>query len=76
MNIKLENTRFLKITELYAFIAKEKDGSEGLMAFQAYGSWIPMVGADLERVDILIPIADKISRQEGFNYEIRYFKAR
>lgn len=71
MNMKLENKKFLRITELYAFVAIAEDG-EGLMGGMApNGQWFPFIGADLERVEQLKSIADKV----GVPYEIRYFKS-
>lgn len=69
MNQKLPNKRFLKIEEIYAFIAEDGAG-EGIMGFTTPdGRSIPMIGADLERVNQLKPIADAA----GVPYEIRYF---
>ncbi len=72
MNQKLANGQFLRITELYAFIAKDKDGHEGIMGFRGPdGAWMPMIGADIERVEHLKAVADKLAA--GQKYEIRYF---
>mgnify|MGYP001607987264 CR=1 FL=1 len=72
--MKLENWRFLRITEIYAFISKDKDNNEGIMGMrQIDGTMMPLIGADIERVESLIPIANKIKEITGMNYEIRYF---
>lgn len=72
--MKLKNNRFLKITEIYAFISKDKNGNEGIMGVkQIDGSWMPLIGADIERVESLVPVADKIKQLTGVDYEIRYF---
>lgn len=74
MNLKLKNKRFLKITELYAFIAVGKDG-EGIMgAMMKDGTMMPLIGADIERVDSIKEIADLIAEKTKTPYEIRYFK--
>lgn len=74
MNKKLESGRFLKIEKLYAFVSKDKNGSEGIMAvLQPGGIWLPLIGADIDRVNSLIPIADNIAKHSGMNYEIRMF---
>lgn len=39
------------------------------------GNWMPMIGADLERVEELTPLADYISKKDKLSYEIRYFKS-
>ncbi len=75
--MKLENGQFLRITELYAFISKDRDGNEGVMGIaKANGMLIPLIGADIERVESLKPIADEaIKASNGaMSYEIRYFK--
>ncbi len=72
--MKLGNGRFLRITEIYAFISKDKDGHEGVMGFQTpNGVMMPMIGADVEMVDKLKPQADKIKKITGMDYEIRFF---
>lgn len=50
----------LVIEELYAFVADNPDVGEGLMAFSRGGQWMPMVGADMARIESLIPIADSL----------------
>lgn len=75
MNTKLENGRFLKIDELFAFISVDENGNEGIMAASApNGMWHPLIGADTARVDSLRPVADEITARTGMRYEIRHFK--
>jgi hypothetical protein len=49
-----------KITELFAFVSIGSDpDDEGVMAFQTNGgTWMPMVGADMTRVNELKPPAE------------------
>ena len=64
----------MKITEIFAFISKDKNGHEGIMAAMTNnGTMLPLIGADVERVDCLRPVADNIKKQTGMEYEIRYF---
>ena len=64
----------LKIDEMYAFIATEEDGQEGICAFQSQpGMWLPMVGADLARVASLRPIAEAIAKAKGVRIEVCKF---
>lgn len=72
-NHKLANGQFLRITELYAFIAKDKEGNEGIMGFSNGGQMMPLIGADIDRVESLKPIADRIAALNGIEYELRYF---
>jgi len=67
----------LKIEEMYAFIATEEDGQEGICAFQIKsGLWMPMVGADLKRVDSLRPMAKAIAKATGKRIEVCKFTNR
>jgi hypothetical protein len=65
-----------KITELYAFVSIGSDpDDEGIMAFQTNdGTWMPMIGADMTRINQLKPMADKISEIAGKPYKILRFK--
>lgn len=75
MNKRFENGNFESIDELYAFVSIQSYDGEGIMAFSAPGSgmMMPMIGADLGRVESLKPIADSISKLTGVKYEIRHF---
>lgn len=64
-----------KIDEIYAFIVEE-NGVEAIMGFKSQDGWIPMVGADMERVQSLIPIADHVEKISGKKYEIVKFTHR
>lgn len=67
----------LKINEMYAFIATEADGQEGICAFQTEpGMWMPMVGADLARMESLRPMAEKIAKATGKQIEVIKFTNR
>ena len=64
------------IKRLYAFVAVDpENGDEGVMAFQPPGTpiMLPMIGADLDRVRDLIPIADEMEKQTGTPYTVKYF---
>jgi hypothetical protein len=65
------------VTELFAFVAVA-DGAEsddeGIMAFMSDdGIMIPMIGADLERVEQLKPIARSVAKRAGCSYKILTF---
>jgi len=65
------------IKEMFAFVAidpGDAEGDEGVLGFQEHGgSWIPMVGADLKRVESLRPVADEMAKQLGITYKIKKF---
>jgi hypothetical protein len=49
------------ITEMYAFVVVDPaDGSEGIPSFSHLGMHHPLVGADMDRVKSLIPIAERL----------------
>lgn len=66
------------IEEMYAFISYDKDDKdEGICAFHSgYGVWMPMVGADMKRVESLKPIAKQIANMTGKRIKICKFSAR
>lgn len=65
-----------KITELFAFIFADRDeNDEGVAAFLSGSEWLPMVGADMKRIEAFRPVADTIARQTGKNYKIVRFRA-
>lgn len=77
--MKLANKRYLKITELYAFISVDPaDGSEGLIGALAQEQgvivWMPFISCDEERFNALKEKADEIAKETGIPYVIRYFK--
>lgn len=54
-----------KIETLYAWVATEEDGGEGLMAARIGDVWLPMIGADRARIDVLRPTVEKIVAETG-----------
>ncbi len=66
----------LKIERIYAFVAIDDDGDEGIMAFQDPGTAVmmPMIGADMKRVDQLTKIADNFKKVAGIEYKIKYYE--
>jgi hypothetical protein len=69
-----------KITAMFAFVTKDKqpyDKGEGVMGFLTTDkTWMPMVGADLDRVKSLIPMADAMAKRLGIKYRIIKFTNR
>ncbi len=54
----------LRIDQMFAFIVVDDDGTEGIPAFLAPGGTaMPMVGADMARVESLRPIARRMARE-------------
>jgi len=66
-----------RIETMYAFITEDKNpDDEGIIAMHRGTGWIPLVGADMERVESLKPIAQGIARQIGKNIKIVRFETR
>lgn len=65
-----------KIESMYAFVATEDDGTEGVMGANVGGQWFPFVGADLSRVKSLYPIAKNVSKTIGKPFKILHFTSK
>lgn len=66
-----------RIESMYAFIALDTDGTEGIPAFELPdGMALPMVGADPLRVAQLRPIAERISKDMEIPITLAHFERR
>lgn len=71
-----------KITEMYAFIIEDTGpDDEGVVAIASekgdYGKiWLPLVGADMARVNSLRPLAAGIGNQIGKKVKLVHFTNR
>lgn len=63
------------VDELFAFVSSDEDGDEGVIAVQLVGSdtMMPLVAADLMRVQEMIPFAEAIQQQTGHTYKLKHF---
>ena len=62
------------ITELWAWVCTEKDGGEGIPAFDlGKGMVMPLVGADRERVESLRPYAENVVNEMGLPVKLMKF---
>jgi hypothetical protein len=67
----------LKIEKMFAFIAIDEEGNEGVTAFQdKRGVWLPLVGADWARVNSLKEIAQEIAKASGQKITLVEFSVR
>lgn len=50
---------------MYAFVVVDpEDHTEGIIGFHgADGGWLPMVGADMKRVEALRPLAQRVATE-------------
>lgn len=66
-----------RILSLWAFIAKEADGTEGVIGvYDRRGAWVPLVGADLARVNSLRPVARDSAKRTGRTVTLAHFSVR
>lgn len=54
-----------KIKTITAFIATEDDGTEGVIAMLNGEQWMPLIGADEDRIKALKPFAKEIAETSG-----------
>ncbi len=66
-----------RINALYAWVALEDDGGEGVCAALLPGmpGMTPLIGADIARIDSYRPIAREIAKQTGKFVSLRKFTA-
>ena len=71
-----------RIKEMYAFIVEDTGpDDEGVVAIPSISRehapiWVPLVGADMARVDSLRPLAEDIGRQSGKKVTLVHFSNR
>lgn len=70
----------LKVESLYAYLAQGENGTEGIMAasvpINGQMMMLPMVGADIDRIKSLLPIAKQIALASGITFRIYRFDAK
>lgn len=66
-----------RVTELYAWIATERDGGEGVpaasMVVDGQLMLVPLIGADLARLESLRPTAVAVANESGCPVRLRRF---
>lgn len=65
-----------KILRLYAYLAEEGPDDEGVVAMKVGDTWVPMMGADMKRMESLRDIAQGISTATGKKIILAKFQAR
>lgn len=65
-----------KIKKMWAFIATEPDGTEGVCALRVGNDWMPMVAADQDRVESLKVAAQQIANHSGATIQLVEFDVR
>lgn len=65
----------LSIDRLFAFISVSEEG-EGIIGFHSPMGWMPMIGADEERIEQLRPIAQRVANSGGKRVVLAQFEQR
>lgn len=66
----------LRIETCFAFVVIDDDGTEGVIGANMDDTWVPLMGADEERVDSLRPLAQLISTAVGKEVTLLRFGGR
>lgn len=61
-----------KITELYAYVSAD-EGGEGIIGAPIQGVMTPLIGADLDRMKSLRPVAKALAKQFGVKIKFMRF---
>ena len=66
-----------KIDEMYAFVVEDSGpDDEGVIGMNTKSGWMPLVGADMARVEALRPIARGIAHRLGKPVKLLHFDNR
>ena len=65
-----------KITEMFAFTTIDEDGNEGVVAVFKGNTWLPLTGADIERIDSLRGEAEYVAQAIGKPVTLARFSVR
>lgn len=61
------------ITEMFAFVVEESPGEEGIPAVHTERGWMPLVGADMTRVDSIRGHAQRVADESGLDVRLVRF---
>ena len=70
------NNTIERIDEMFAFVSVDAQGNEGVCAFMAGDIWMPLVGADMNRVAKLRECAKDIAHRSGKTLRLVRFTKR
>lgn len=66
----------VKIDQMFAYIVVDDDNTEGIPAFDGGGITMPMVGADMARIESLNPLAEVMAKRLGKKVTLVRFSVR
>jgi hypothetical protein len=73
----VDSDKGFRIGGVYAFCAVGSDNEEGIVGFRAEdGTWMPLIGSDRVRVELLWPTALLISQMTGQSIRLLKFTER
>ena len=59
--------------ELFAFVALDQDGNEGIVMAEQSGNSIPLVTSSLETVKVFVPFAVHIAETQKINIKLYHY---
>lgn len=65
-----------RIEQVWAFLATDDDGTEGIVSILRGSHWMPLIAADERRLTDLTPLVEKIVNQTGQRIELVKFRWR
>lgn len=65
-----------KVTEVYAFLAVDTDGAEGVPAAELGDMVMPLIAADADRLESLRPMAQSLASSYGMKITVVRFTNR
>lgn len=65
-----------EITEMFAFVAEERPGEEGVIGAWLGDTCYPLVGADMAHADSLRDLAEQVGQQMGVPVRLVRFTTR
>ncbi|MBA7666661.1 hypothetical protein ES703_74742 [subsurface metagenome] len=72
----MKGIKMPRIERIFAFIAEENPQDEGVVAMKIGPNWMPLVGADMARIESLRPIAQDIAKATGKTIKLIVFETR
>lgn len=65
-----------RILSMWAFVAVDEDGTEGVVGATTPLGFMPLVGADLARIESLKPYAQQVATVSGRPVTLAHFSVR
>lgn len=51
------------IENVYAYLCDDDDGTEGIPAIRVNGAWMPLVAADMGKLELMRPFAQELANK-------------